>query len=246
VQPSNRGTGIGVLLPLLVIEKTEPKANVVCLPSDHYIAKEDVLARSLQRATAARRGVDPDRLTLLGIRPSAPDTALGYLTASPDTGDVRPLLSFIEKPDREQAARLIRQGGVWNSGIIVGLLQAVFYLYSRHAPGLLRNLRPIVKAWSDPGVPCADLIAFYGKHDELDFSREMLQKQPARLQMLMVPPCGWSDIGTPARLVTTLRTVPRPAEDSTSSAARPLDLSAALSSALAPEASVDTSPSADN
>jgi len=125
------------------------------------------------------------------------------------------------------------------SGIMVGLLQAILYLYSRHAPGLLRNLRPIVGAWSDPVVPSAELVAFYGKRDEMDFSREILQKQPARLQVLMVPPCGWSDIGTPARLVTTLRTVPRQTADSASSSVRGLDLAAALASALALNPSID-------
>jgi mannose-1-phosphate guanylyltransferase len=89
VQPSNRGTGIGVLLPLLVLEKLSPRATVLCLPSDHYIADEDVLAKSLQQAIALC-AINCDKLTLLGIQPTFPDASLGYLTPfSGSEGDVR-------------------------------------------------------------------------------------------------------------------------------------------------------------
>src|SRR6202790_4239075 len=37
VQPSNRGTGNGVLLPLLHILARDPGAHIVLLPSDHYV-----------------------------------------------------------------------------------------------------------------------------------------------------------------------------------------------------------------
>jgi mannose-1-phosphate guanylyltransferase len=207
VQPCNRGTGIGVLLPLLVLEKHVPNGTVVCLPSDHYIADEEVLVRSLRQA-AELPAVDCAKLTLLGIQPSAVDSGLGYMTFDPGSqGDVRQLLHFTEKPDRAHAARLIEQGSVWNSAILVGPLRAALYLYARHAPGLLGRLRPIVQASSLSQIPSPELIAFYEQHTDTDFSRDILQKQPARLQALMVPPCGWNDIGTPARLLTTLRTL---------------------------------------
>jgi mannose-1-phosphate guanylyltransferase len=233
VQPSNRGTGIGVLLPLLVLEKLSPKATVLCLPSDHYIAQEDVLASSLQQAIKLC-AMNCDKLTLLGVPPGSPDVGLGYLTPSSGTeGDVRPLHRFVEKPDRDQAVRLIEEGSLWNSAMIVGLLQALLYLYPRHAPGLLTNLKPIVRAWPDSQVPSHALTAFYARHAEVDFSRDILQKQPARLQMLRVPPCGWNDVGTPTRLLTTLRMLlPRSDElAGATSHAGALNLSMALSSA---------------
>jgi mannose-1-phosphate guanylyltransferase len=41
VQPSNRGTGNGVLLPLLHILSRDPGADFVLLPSDHYVCDAD-------------------------------------------------------------------------------------------------------------------------------------------------------------------------------------------------------------
>src|SRR5512147_1706981 len=44
VQPDNRGTGVGILLPLLRIMMRDPDARVVLLPSDHHVRDEAVLA----------------------------------------------------------------------------------------------------------------------------------------------------------------------------------------------------------
>ena len=44
VQPRNRGTANGILLPLLHIMRRDPQARVVLLPSDHYVDDEAVLA----------------------------------------------------------------------------------------------------------------------------------------------------------------------------------------------------------
>jgi mannose-1-phosphate guanylyltransferase len=44
VQPSNRGTANGILLPLLHIMARDPDARIVLLPSDHYVRDERVLA----------------------------------------------------------------------------------------------------------------------------------------------------------------------------------------------------------
>jgi hypothetical protein len=78
-------------------------------------------------------------------------------------------------------------------------------------------------------------LNFYASHADVDFSRDILQRQPARLQMLMVPPCGWNDIGTPARLASTLHIVPTQSHDNLAPdlQASPFNLAAAFSTALA-------------
>ena len=72
VQPQNRGTAIGLLLPLLHIARRDPHARVVILPSDHYVRDEAVLARALRRAVT-RLANDAENLWLLGIAPEEAD-----------------------------------------------------------------------------------------------------------------------------------------------------------------------------
>ena len=55
VQPSNRGTAVGALLPLLRILARDPGANVVFLPSDHFVADEPTLEPRDETAANRRR-----------------------------------------------------------------------------------------------------------------------------------------------------------------------------------------------
>jgi hypothetical protein len=55
IQPENRGTAHGILLPLMVIFARDPDAQVVILPADHYLRDEATFAKSLQAAAFFRR-----------------------------------------------------------------------------------------------------------------------------------------------------------------------------------------------
>ena len=115
VQPCNRGTACGVLLPLISILSRDRSARVVVSPADHYVADESTLTASL---IAAQTYVDalPDRLVLLGMVPDSPDTGYGWITPSPGRpGTVRSVASFVEKPDGKVAEELMRSGALWSS-----------------------------------------------------------------------------------------------------------------------------------
>jgi mannose-1-phosphate guanylyltransferase len=214
VEPCNRGTGFGVLLPLLVIAQSDPDAGVIFIPSDHYVEHEDLLAEFLREATAPE-ALDGDKLTLLGITPNAPDSGFGYLSPTPDSGfGMRPVHRFTEKPDEATALRLFRTGSVWNSGIVAGRISQFLALYPQHTQQWVLDLAAIVEHWPDSRSPSAELAALYARHPVLDFSRDVLQKCPHGLQFLAVPPCGWNDVGTPARLARALQTL-RPSQPKT-------------------------------
>lgn len=72
VQPRNRGTAAGILLPLLRIVSEDPDATVFVTPSDHFVADPDPLWWSVSVAEAAVRR-DPERrrkLRMLGTPPA--------------------------------------------------------------------------------------------------------------------------------------------------------------------------------
>jgi mannose-1-phosphate guanylyltransferase len=205
VQPCNRGTGLGVLLSLLVIAKSDPQAAVMFIPSDHYVEHESILAEYLRAATAPEV-IDRDKLTLLAMSPHAPDSGFGYLSPVPDSGvGMRPVLDFVEKPAPAIAAGLIRGGSVWNSGMIAGRISQFIALYPSHVRQTILDLQAIVEHWPDSRVPTAELVSLYARHSAFDFSSDIVQKHPERLQFLHVRPCGWNDVGTPEQLANALR-----------------------------------------
>lgn len=78
VQPMNRGTWPGIMLPLARIYQHYPEATVVMFPSDHFILQEDVF---LAHVVIAIHRVEeqPERMVLLGSPPDNPDPDFGYI-----------------------------------------------------------------------------------------------------------------------------------------------------------------------
>jgi hypothetical protein len=65
-------------------------------------------------------------------------------------------------------------------------------------------------------------VDFYQRLPLLDFSRDILQHQTARLSVLPVPRCGWNDLGTPRRVGQTFAERDRAGRRRTSYLTRPI------------------------
>src|SRR5690606_38949768 len=195
VQPANRGTAHGILLPLLHIAGRNPEANVVVLPSDHHVRYEAVLAGALREAVAAlaRRG---DVALLLGFRPDRPDPELGYIVPGDRDGQaLRRVTQFVEKPRAETALALLERGALWNSFIMVAGVRALLDMFRRRTPGALAAMQEAVRRDGGEADGGGHLAALYERLPTLDYSRDVLADEAANLRVLTVPPCGWTDLG---------------------------------------------------
>lgn len=207
VQPSNRGTGIGILYSLVHILSQDPEAQVLMLPSDHYVAQESILQRSLADAMEHVSRC-PDQPVLLGLQPEEPDSELGYIVAGESNEfGARIVARFVEKPELPVAAQIVRKGGLWNTFIMAASARALLNLYlPRFAPTVM-EMQVIVSSAlqhkSAGGWPA--IVDMYTRLPDLDFSRDLLEGRESSLCVLPVPACGWSDLGTPHRVGETLR-----------------------------------------
>jgi mannose-1-phosphate guanylyltransferase len=212
VQPENRGTANGILLPLLHILFREPDAQLVILPSDHHVNQESVLASSLCDAIEQLDWRFHETL-LLGIQPEEPeaDPDLGYIL--PGGSDGRGALTitrFVEKPTAALARELIRAGGLWNAFTVVSTALALLTLYRQRVPEVVKAMYAAVKRDREEGSDGAAVAALYERLPVIDFSRDIIAGQESDLRVLPVRPCGWSDLGTPRRVAEALRRAPRP------------------------------------
>jgi len=203
VQPRNLGTGIGILYSLLHILAKDSKARLVLLPADHYIRDEDVLNRSLLQALE-RLDRNDERPVLLGLQPAEPDTDLGYiLPGDPDPYGGRSVARFIEKPGYSVAREIIDAGGLCNTFIMVAAARTLLDLYMPRFAPLVMEMQVGLAKGQTAGSPTGSwpaLLNLYERLPELDFSRDLLEGRAADLCVLRVPPCGWSDLGTPHRV----------------------------------------------
>jgi len=199
VQPRNRGTAVGILLPLLHILHRDPDASLLVLPSDHYVRNEATLANSLQAAVreVEHRG---DRIVLLGLTPEEADPELGYIVPFGESAPPsRAVGQFVEKPCAATARSLIERGGLWNSFIFATRGSTLLRAFEARCPDAVASMRHIIASGGDR----EQMAALYEHLPSIDFSRDVLESSLQYLSVATVPPCGWSDLGTPRRVAET-------------------------------------------
>jgi len=200
VQPRNRGTAAGILLPLLHVLARDRYAAVAILPSDHYVADESTIVRGMTRGLELlRRGTE---IVLLGITPDGPDQEYGWVLCDGEDGDgTRRVVSFFEKPGPDLARRLHRSGALWSSFMLAAHGRSLLSLFGVTLPDLLERFLASMREerWTPE-----ELDRLYDELPHHDFSRDVLQRGAGRLRMLEIPSCGWSDLGTPRRLTEWL------------------------------------------
>jgi len=217
VQPRNRGTAIGILLPLLQILQRDPDATLGVLPSDHFVRNEPLLADAMRQAM--RRARSSSALILLGLTPEEPDPELGYIVpgSQADPG-MREVEEFVEKPDMALAGDIVRRGGLWNSFIFAVRGRRLLDMFEQRMPEVVMEMTTAMQRPDrDSAHHYAQLAALYERLPVVDFSRHIIQRQPHDLRVVSVSPCGWSDLGTPRRVAEVLRKE-RPAAPTASAA----------------------------
>jgi mannose-1-phosphate guanylyltransferase len=204
VQPENRGTANGILLPLLHIVERDPQARIVLLPSDHHVSDERALSRALQRAVSELDSCRHE-VILLGVQPDQVDPELGYIVPGAGASSMlRSIERFVEKPSATLARELIDDGALWNVFIVAARASALLEVFTARRPDIVAEMNAVVAHdAADPANPVA-AAHLYRSLPTLDFSRDIAQGCERALRVLTVPQCGWSDLGTPLRVAQTL------------------------------------------
>lgn len=204
VQPRNCGTSSGLLLPVLHVFARDPSAVIAVLPSDHHFDDEVEVRGAIHEATRLASSL-PSAVILLGMTAESPQTDLGWVVPClpGDDGSSR-IHDFVEKPDSDRASELLDMGALWSTFMMVGRAQAFLDLYHAAAPALFRAFLSAAESGQlvHGGEPAPALRHLQERLMPSDFSRDVLQRIEARelLRVTRVPPCGWSDLGTPERL----------------------------------------------
>jgi mannose-1-phosphate guanylyltransferase len=199
-QPADRGTAAGVLLGLSAVLASASDPIVIVTPTDHGVA--DARRFRLGIRAAVRLIARGERtIVLFGAEPDAPTGDYGWITPRDRVARNRParVAGFVEKPGPLLASHLLAAGSVWNTMVLVARASALRDLFRRHLP----DLAAAILAARDPLDPDArhSLEDTYATLPTYDFSRDVLT--PAEDLSVVVWPktMGWSDLGTPDRLI---------------------------------------------
>src|SRR6185295_13073511 len=140
VQPSNAGTAPAILYSLLRLSRLHPASSVAILPSDHYVSDDAAFMSHVKSAFDLVHSAD-DLVILLGIKPQRPETEYGWIEpVSPSVIDtphsVYWVRRFWEKPEPKIARSLMKEGGLWNSFVMVGRVSAFLKMIQHAVPEL--------------------------------------------------------------------------------------------------------------
>ena len=171
-EPVSRNTGAAVALAVATIDRADDAVMLV-IPADHAVHDADAWRTALA-AAADHAGRETGALYTLGVVPTRPETGFGYIVA-----DGERVSRFTEKPNREEAERLIAAGARWNAGTFAWRRDSARAALQRFAPALINGIGEYST------VPAGPIDTFV-----------MEPAAAAGLVRTLPLDCGWSDIGS--------------------------------------------------
>jgi len=206
-QPANKGTAPAIIYALQRIAARSPKAIVTLFPSDHFFNDDEEFMSHIEVAIDAVR-VQPETVMLLGITPTAPETEYGWIEPQPSIlshadKSITRVRKFWEKPDLSLATSLMERGCLWNSFVMVGRVDALLKM-TRAALPEMHDAFAAIKPTFETASEHTALGELYSRIDDTNFSHQVLAVRPQDLMVMKVADVGWSDLGEPNRVLSTL------------------------------------------
>ncbi|WP_298956707.1 mannose-1-phosphate guanylyltransferase/mannose-6-phosphate isomerase [uncultured Methylobacterium sp.] len=194
LEPQRRDSAAAVAVAALHAAARAPGALVLILAADHAIGDTPAfLAAVREAALGARAGA----VMTLGLRPTAPATAYGYIQPGEPVegaGAARRVERFHEKPDAARAAGLIAEGALWNSGYFLFRADVMLEELRTHAPQVLAAAtEALAAATRDLDFVRLDPDAF-ARAPQISIDYAVMERT-TRAGVLPVS-FPWSDIGT--------------------------------------------------
>ena len=188
LEPVQLSTAPAVFWASSVISMRDADARVMMTPTDQHILDQ------AQFEEQVRRGLefvgDNDSFLALGVKPSFPNTAYGYIQIADEAGEsLYRVKSFVEKPELEYARLFVDSGEFfWNTGLFLWKVPTMQRLIERVSPAVAQSA---------------------GSQDRMEELKRLKELYPAnmsrsidlmileRCEQVVVQECGfgWADVG---------------------------------------------------
>ena len=141
LEPKPLNTLPAIALCAQLISLKDSLANLLVLPSDHYIKGRGFKETMLKALNLSAR----DFICLMGVRPDSPCPGYGYIKTGSKIGkDQFYVKSFKEKPDFNTAKKLFKKRDIfWNSGIFCFKAEVVLQETKTYLPALYAQISRI-------------------------------------------------------------------------------------------------------
>ncbi|WP_300406352.1 sugar phosphate nucleotidyltransferase [Nocardioides sp.] len=198
-EPSARDSMAAIGLAAAMLELRDPDAVMGSFAADHVIADPAAFGRAVEVAAAAARD---DWLVTIGIDPTFPSSAFGYIHLGDDLAGhpgAHAVQEFVEKPSVDVAEGYLATGRYrWNAGMFVVRPTVLLELLAEQDPDFTAALRAIAAA---PET----LEAAWASLPKIALDHAVAEPAAAAGRVVVVPASiGWDDIGDFDSLATLL------------------------------------------
>lgn len=197
VEPEARDNGPAIIVASLLLQIKDPDAIVAILWSDHFVKKPKKFADVLESSFIAAEE-NPDHIISIGIKPTYPATAFGYIKLGHEveSKSKEPIFrvdQFVEKPDLKTAVTYTSDWRyLWNTGYKIYSAKHMLALVEKYQPNYHQTIKAIRKDIKTKGQEKA-LADHFSEFEKKDIERLITEKTD---KMLVIPAdLGWSDIG---------------------------------------------------
>ncbi len=193
LEPLGKNTAPAIYIASKLVNEKE---NLLILPSDHYIGKNDVFSKAINNIIKLNQKTN---WVTLGITPNFPSTSYGYIKLDENSlsKKIIDVKGFVEKPNSIEAKQLLSsKNTLWNSGIFFGNAKMILKSIQKHAPSISKNCDLVFKR-----------LKFSKKLNEYSFDIKLFKKIPSvpidkavmekSCNVSCYPiKCEWNDVGS--------------------------------------------------
>lgn len=215
-EPVGKNTAAAIALATIhVRHAAKGDALLAVLPADHYIARPELYREIVRAAFQVAEG--PERMVVLGIPPTRPETGFGYVERMGEPLQVSghrvyAVRRFTEKPQLEIARQYIAAGNYqWNAGMFFWRVSTFLEALKKFLPKTYNALEAL-SAHIGKRTYDAALSKIYRKLENISVDYAVLERatrEEGATRVFVIPAeIGWSDIGSWAAVYELVATQP--------------------------------------
>ena len=186
LEPEGRGSAAAMAAAAIRVQSLAPDGIIVFVASDHHIPDHVAFRAAVNEAAVGARA---GRIVTLGVHPTSPSTAYGYIR--PAGRGLSAVEAFVEKPDAPTAATHIRDGYLWNSGNFIASARTLIDEMKTLAPEIERAARAALPA--DQTLDCQFLTDAFLKAPNISIDYAVMER--TRRAAVLEVDFAWSDLG---------------------------------------------------
>ena len=186
LEPQARDSAAAMAAAAIWTQQHDPQGVNVFLASDHHVPDNLAFRRAVRQAA---QGAEGGRIVTLGVKPTAPSSAYGYI--KPSGQGLSEVEAFREKPDGEIAAAYIQSGYLWNSGNFIARADALVRELAQYAPAVEVAARQAVGVAE--AAPVLVLGEAFNQSPKISIDYAVMER--TELASVLEVDFDWSDLG---------------------------------------------------